>query len=184
MKETSNVWHPNTQMKEWENFPKIVKGQGMWLIDSKGNKLLDGVGSMWCNVWGHSKKELVSAIINQTKKIQHSSLFNLTNKPAEELAKKLVKISPRMNRVFFSDNGSTAMEISFKLALQYWKNLGIKNKTKLATLENGYHGDTFGAMSVGYVPQFFSKFKAQLFTTARMHVPNRYRIPLLVYLLD
>jgi adenosylmethionine-8-amino-7-oxononanoate aminotransferase len=164
-------------MKEWENFPKIVKGQGMWLIDSKGNKLLDGVGSMWCNVWGHSKKELVSAIITQTKKIQHSSLFNLTNKPVEELATKLVKISPGMNSAFFSDNGSTAMEISFKLALQYWKNLGIKNKTKLATLENGYHGDTFGAMSVGYVPQFFSKFKDQLFTTARIPVPNRYRIP-------
>ena len=177
MKKTSHVWHPNTQMKEWGHFPKIVKGQGMWLIDSEGNKLLDGVGSMWCNVWGHSKKELTSAIISQTKKIQHSSLFNLTNKPIEELATKLVEISPRMNRVFFSDNGSTAMEISFKLALQYWKNLGIKNKTKLATLENGYHGDTFGAMSVGYVPQFFSKFKTQLFTTVRMPVPNRYRIP-------
>lgn len=177
MKKNSHVWHPNTQMKEWDNFQKIVKGQGMWLIDSEGNKLLDGVGSMWCNVWGHSKKELVNAIIRQTKKIQHSSLFNLTNEPAEILAKKLVKISPNMNRVFFSDNGSTAMEISFKLALQFWKNLGIKNKTKLATLENGYHGDTFGAMSVGYVPQFFSKFKDQLFTTARIPVPNSYRIP-------
>lgn len=164
-------------MQEWKNFPKIVKGQGMWLIDSKGNKLLDGVGSMWCNVWGHSKKELVYAINSQTTKIPHSSLFNLTNEPVETLAKKLVKISPNMNRVFFSDNGSTAMEISFKLALQYWKNIGIKNKTKLATLENGYHGDTFGAMSVGYVPQFFSKFKDQLFTTARIPVPNRYRIP-------
>jgi len=177
LKKTSYVWHPNTQMLEWDNFQKIVKGQGMWLIDSEGNKLLDGVGSMWCNVWGHSKRELVSAIIKQTKKIQHSSLFNLTNEPAEILANKLVKISPSMNRVFFSDNGSTAMEISFKLALQYWKNLGIKNKTKLATLENGYHGDTFGAMSVGYIPKFFSKFKDQLFTTVRLPVPNSYRIP-------
>jgi adenosylmethionine-8-amino-7-oxononanoate aminotransferase len=164
-------------MQEWGNFQKIVKGQGMWLIDSEGNKLLDGVGSMWCNVWGHSKKELVNAIIRQTKKIQHSSLFNLTNEPAEMLAHKLIKISSGMNRVFFSDNGSTAMEISFKLALQYWKNHGMKNKTKLATLENGYHGDTFGAMSVGYVPQFFSKFKEQLFATARIPVPNSYRIP-------
>ncbi len=171
------MWHPNTQMQEWNDFPKIVKGQGMWLIDSEGNKLLDGVGSMWCNVWGHSKKELISAINKQTKKIPHSSLFNLTNEPVEILAKKLVKISPNMNRVFFSDNGSTAMEISFKLALQYWKNIGIKNKTKLATLKNGYHGDTFGAMSVGYMPQFFSKFKDQLFTTSRIPVPNKYRIP-------
>jgi len=96
LKKTSYVWHPNTQMLEWDNFQKIVKGQGMWLIDSEGNKLLDGVGSMWCNVWGHSKRELVSAIIKQTKKIQHSSLFNLTNEPAEILANKLVKISPSM----------------------------------------------------------------------------------------
>jgi adenosylmethionine---8-amino-7-oxononanoate aminotransferase len=177
LKKRSHVWHPNTQMQEWDQFPKIIKGQGIWLIDSKGNKLLDGVASMWCNVWGHSKKELVSAIIDQTKKIQHSSLFNLTNEPAEILANNLVKISPGMNHVFFSDNGSTAMEISFKLALQYWKNLGIKNKTRLATLENGYHGDTFGAMSVGYVPQFFSKFKDQLFTTNRIPVPNSYRTP-------
>ena len=164
-------------MQEWKDFPRITKGQGMWLIDSDGRKLLDGVASMWCNVWGHSKKELVDAIIHQTKRIQHSSLFNLTHQPAEDLAEKLVKISPNMNRVFFSDNGSTAMEISFKIALQYWKNLGIKNKTKLATLENGYHGDTFGAMSVGYVPQFFSKFKDHLFTTRRIPVPNEYRIP-------
>ena len=173
----SFVWHPNTQMKEWTNFDKIVKGQGMWLVDSKGNRLLDGVASMWCNVWGHSKKELINAISKQTKKLQHSTLFNLTNEPVEILAKKLIKISPRMHRVFYSDNGSTAMEISFKLALQYWKNKKIKNKTKLATLENGYHGDTFGAMSVGYVPEFFSKFKQQLFSTIRFPVPNKYRLP-------
>jgi len=173
----SFVWHPNTQMKEWTNFDKIVKGQGMWLVDSKGNRLLDGVASMWCNVWGHSKKELINAISKQTKKLQHSPLFNLTNEPIEILAKKLIKISPGMHRVFYSDNGSTAMEISFKLALQYWKNKKIKNKTKLATLENGYHGDTFGAMSVGYVPEFFSKFKQQLFSTIRFPVPNKYRLP-------
>src|SRR3972149_3124577 len=95
MKQKSSVWHPNTQMQEWDYFDKIVKGKGMWLIDSKG--------------------------------------------------KKLIKISPNMNRVFYSDNGSTAMEIAFKLALQFWKNYGHDNKTKLATLENGYHGDTFGA---------------------------------------
>src|SRR3990172_8370614 len=177
MKQKSSVWHPNTQMQEWDYFDKIVKGKGMWLIDSKGNKLLDGVGSMWCNVWGHSKKELINAIIRQTKKIPHSSLFNLTNEPAEDLAKKLIKISPNMNKVFYSDNGSTAMEIAFKLALQFWKNYGLDNKTKLATLENGYHGDTFGAMSVGYVPEFFSKFKEQLFSTNQVPVPNRYRLP-------
>lgn len=164
-------------MKEWDSFDKIIKGKGMWLIDSKGNKMLDGVASMWCNVWGHSNPELVRAITNQSKKLQHSSMFNLTNEPAERLAENLVNISPGMHKVFFSDNGSTAMEIAIKLALQYWKNIGEKKKTKIATIENGYHGDTFGAMSVGYVPEFFGKFKEQLFSTIQFPVPNKYRIP-------
>ncbi len=177
MKQDSFVWHPNTQMKEWVSFDQIVKARGMWLTDSHGKKLLDGVASMWCNVWGHSKKELITSIIKQSKKLQHSPMFNLTNEPAEKLAKKLVKLSPGMHRVFYSDNGSTAMEIAFKIALQYWQNRKIKNKTKIVTLENGYHGDTFGAMSVGYVPEFFSKFKKQLFSTIRIPVPNKYRVP-------
>ena len=109
-------------MSEWNEFPKIVRGDGMWLIDEDGNRLLDGVASMWCNVWGHSKSELINAIIRQTKKLQHSPLFNLTNEPSELLAKKLIKISPNMAQVFFSDNGSTAMEIAIKIALQYWNN--------------------------------------------------------------
>jgi len=164
-------------MKEWKSFDKIIKGKGMWLIDSKGKKLLDGVASMWCNVWGHSNPELVKAITDQSKKLQHSSMFNLTNDPSERLAENLVKISPRMHKVFFSDNGSTAMEIAIKLALQYWANIGEKKKTKIATVKNGYHGDTFGAMSVGYVPEFFGKFKKQLFSTIQFPVPNKYRIP-------
>ncbi len=177
MKNQSYVWHPNTQMLEWLKFPKIVRGNGMWLIDQDGNKFLDGVASMWCNVWGHSKKELVDVIIKQTKKLQHSSLFNFTNEPIEILAKKLTKLSPGMAQVFFSDNGSTAMEVSIKMALQYWNNLGLKNKTKITTLENGYHGDTFGAMSVGYVPEFFSKFRTKLFSTVQFPVPNSYHMP-------
>jgi len=177
MKNQNYLWHPNTQMLEWTKFPKIVRGEGMWLIDDDGNKLLDGVASMWCNVWGHSKKELINAIIKQTKKLQHSPLFNLTNEPAEMLAEKLIKMSPNMAQVFFSDNGSTAMEIAIKIALQYWDNLELKNKTKIATLENGYHGDTFGAMSVGYVPEFFSKFRSKLFSTLQFKVPRQYHLP-------
>ena len=163
-------------MSEWNSFDKIIKGQGVWLIDSKGNKILDAVASMWCNVWGHSHPELVKTIANQSKKLQHSSLFNLTNEPAEELAENLVKISPGMHKVFYSDNGSSAMEIAIKLALQYWTNIG-EEKTEIATLKNGYHGDTFGAMSVGYVPEFFGKFKRQLFPTIQFSAPNRYRVP-------
>jgi len=174
---TSSVWHPNTQMKEWDSFDTISKGKGIWLIDSNGNKIIDAVGSMWCNVWGHSNPELVKAITKQSKKIQHSSMFNLTNEPVEKLAKNLIKISPGMNKVFYSDNGSSAMEIAIKIALQYWKNIGEVKKTQIATIENGYHGDTFGAMSVGYVPEFFGKFKKQLFSTIQFPVPNNYRIP-------
>jgi len=172
MKNQNHLWHPNTQMSEWSKFPKIVRGEGMWLIDEDGNRLLDGVASMWCNVWGHSKKELINAIIKQTKKLQHASLFNLTNEPSELLAKKLIKLSPNMTQVFFSDNGSTAMEVAIKIALQYWNNVGENKKTNVATLENGYHGDTFGAMSVGYVPEFFSKFRSKLFSTIQFPVPK------------
>jgi len=172
MKNQNHLWHPNTQMSEWNKFPKIVRGEGMWLIDEDGNRLLDGVASMWCNVWGHSKKELVNAIIKQTKKLQHAPLFNLTNEPSELLAKKLIKLSPNMTQVFFSDNGSTAMEVAIKIALQYWNNVGENKKTNVATLENGYHGDTFGAMSVGYVPEFFSKFRSKLFSTIQFPVPR------------
>lgn len=163
-------------MNEWDSFDEIIEAKGMWLTTSEGNKLLDGVASMWCNVWGHSKSEIIRAIANQSKKTQHTSMFNLTNKPAEKLAENLVEISPGMHRVFYSDNGSSAMEIAIKMALQYWMNMGEK-KTKIVTLENGYHGDTFGAMSVGYVPEFFGKFKRQLFSTIQIPVPNRYRIP-------
>ena len=177
MKNSNSVWHPNTQMSEWSEFPEIVSAKGMWLYDSKGGKMLDGVASMWCNVWGHSKPELVSEIIKQSKTLQHCSLFNLTHNPAEKLSKKLLKLNPKMGSVFFSDNGSTAMEISIKLALQYWRNIGEKKKTNIATLENGYHGDTFGAMSIGYMPEFFSKFRSKLFSTIQFSVPRSFRIP-------
>ena len=172
MKSDSSVWHPNTQMSEWKTFPKIISAKGMWLYDSKGGKMLDGVASMWCNVWGHSKSELISEIIKQTKIIQHTPLFNLTHPSAEKLSKKLLQLNPKMHSVFFSDNGSTAMEIAIKIALQYWRNIGENKKTNVATLENGYHGDTFGAMSVGYVPEFFSKFRSKLFSTIQFPVPR------------
>lgn len=176
MSQSSFLWHPYTQMSEWDSFPDIVKGKGFWLVDSKGNRYLDGVASMWCNVWGHSKKELISAINDQSKKITHSTLFNLTNNQAESLAKKLVSVSPGMNRVFYSDNGSTAMEIAFKMAIQYWQNIGHKDKTLFATLQNGYHGDTFGTMSVGFVPTFFRKFRKNLYKTIQIPFENSYKI--------
>ncbi len=171
---SSFVWHPNTQMGEWSGFDKIVRADGMWLVDSKGYRMLDGVASMWCNVWGHSDADMIRAISRQASRLQHSPMFNLTNEPAEDLASRLVGISPGMHKVFFSDNGSTAMEIAFKMALQYWRNSGRPEKNKIASLKNGYHGDTFGAMSVGYVPEFFKGFKPHLFRTLQIPAPDSY----------
>ncbi len=173
----SSVWHPNTQMGEWGSFDRIVSAKGMWLTDSSGHRMIDAVASMWCNVWGHSRPELVRALRAQAERLQHSPMFNLTNEPAERLASSLAAMSPGMHRVFFSDNGSTAMEVAFKIALQYWRNEGRRGRTAIAALENGYHGDTFGAMSVGYVPEFFGGFRDHLFGTIRFPVPGRYGAP-------
>ncbi len=173
---TSRVWHPNTQADEWGRFPEIVRGDGMYLVERGGRRLLDGVASMWCNVWGHSRPELVRAMHEQAKAVPHSPLFNLTHGPAEELAGRLVGMAPGMHRAFFSDDGSTAMEAAVKMAIQYWANGaeggdGARRK-KIACLEGGYHGDTFGAMSVGYVPEFFSRFRGSLFRAIRFPSPG------------
>ena len=176
-KSKSHTWHPNTQMSEWESFDKIVKAKGMWLEDENGNKMIDAVASMWCNVWGHSKDDLVMELARQVKKLQHTPMFNLTNEPSEKLAKYMIDINPKMEKVFFSDNGSSAMEIAVKMAIQYWRNEGCMEKTMIASLENGYHGDTFGAMSIGYVPEFFGNFKKQLFPIVRLPVPDKHHTP-------
>ncbi|RNJ76355.1 MAG: aspartate aminotransferase family protein [Nitrosopumilus sp. H13] len=163
-------------MSEWGRFCTIRSAKGVWLTDTDGNKMIDAVASMWCNVWGHSERRLVGAMTGQAKRLQHSSMFNLTHEPAEELADSLVRISPGMDRVFFSDNGSSAMEVAVKMAIQYAGNRG-ERRAKIAALKNGYHGDTFGAMSVGYIPEFFSKFQKQMFPVVRLPVPDGYRTP-------
>ena len=174
----SYIWHPNTQMSEWSHFDVISKAKGVWLTDSKGHKMIDGVASMWCNVWGHSDPQLVDAMITQTQNLQHTSLFNMSHKPAEELAASLVGISNGMHRVFYSDNGSSAMEIAIKMALQYWSNLDDKSKKMIASLEGGYHGDTIGAMSAGYSSEFFGRFKEHVMNmVVRLPSPHTYRTP-------
>lgn len=170
------MWHPNTQMREWDTFDEIVSANGMYLHARDGTRMLDGVASMWCNVWGHSRPELVDAITMQARALQHTSLFNLTHGPAEELARMLVNICPGMQRVFYSDNGSSAMEISLKMALHYWTNLG-ERRSRFASLRGGYHGDTFGSMSIGYSSEFFSRYRKSLFRCRQLPVPYRYRTP-------
>src|SRR5574341_415416 len=164
-------------MKGWQRFDVrvIKKANGPWLIDSEGKKYLDGVASMWTNVWGHSRKEIVSAIVDQTRKLQHSTLFGLANEPSILLAQMLVKQATGMSRVFYSDNGSTAIEVALKIALQYWRNLGKPSKNRFVALRNGYHGDTAGAMSVGYIENFFSNYRTVLFSVQRAPSPYLYR---------
>ncbi len=166
-------------MRDWQNFDiKVIKkAKGSWLIDSEGRKYLDGIASMWCNVWGHTRKEIVRAITDQVKRLQHSTLFGLANEPSILLAQMLVKHANGMSRVFYSDNGSTAIEIALKMALQYWHNLGRSDKNRFVALQNGYHGDTIGAMSVGYIENFFAKYKKVLFSVQRVPSPYLYRRP-------
>jgi adenosylmethionine-8-amino-7-oxononanoate aminotransferase len=162
------VWHPYTQMRDWKmwNNRMIVKGEGFYLVDSEGRKYLDGIASMWCNVWGHGQNRLVEAMVEQLKNLQHSTLFGLASGPSAELAERLAGLTKGMDRVFYTDNGSTAIEAAMKMALQYWRNKGKNAKKEFVSLEHGYHGDTVGAMSVGYIENFFGAYKPLL---ARVH---------------
>ena len=150
----------------------IVRGDGFYLVDSEGNRYLDGCASMWCNVWGHSRKEIISSITRQVKRLQHSTLFGLSNQPATELAEILLKIAKQMDHVFYSDNGSTAIEVALKMALQYWRNKGNTKKNRFLSLEHAYHGDTIGAMSIGYVPHYFRPYKSILRLSIKIPPPE------------
>lgn len=170
------VWHPYTQMSDWEkcNNRVIVKGEGFYLVDSEGGKYLDGIASMWCNVWGHGQNKVVEAMTEQLKNLQHSTLFGLASGPSAQLAEELVARAKGMDRVFYTDNGSTAIEAAMKMALQYWRNKGRNAKKEFISLEHGYHGDTVGAMSVGYIENFFGAYKPLLTRVHRAPSPFLY----------
>jgi adenosylmethionine-8-amino-7-oxononanoate aminotransferase len=156
--------------KKWDN-RVIVKGKGFYLIDNEGRKYLDGIASMWCNVWGHGRKEIISKMSEQLRILQHSTLFGLANSPSIALAEKMLKLSKGMHSVFYSDNGSTAVEVAMKMALQYWRNKGRPKKKFFIALEHGYHGDTLGAMSLGYIDTFFRAYKPLLTKVYRAPSP-------------
>jgi adenosylmethionine-8-amino-7-oxononanoate transaminase len=181
------LWHPFTQMKEWaEKHPLIItEGRGSFLKDISGKWYIDGVSSLWVTVHGHRKEEIDDAVKEQIDKISHSTLLGLTHPPAAILAEKLVKLfrcvsryAPAKfgrSRVFFSDNGSTAVEIALKMAFQYWRHKGIKGKKTFLSLNNGYHGDTIGAVSVGGIDLFHHIFSPLLFKTFKAPSPYCYR---------
>jgi len=148
------LWHPFTQMQDWNKEPQVIieSGKGSWLVDTRRKRYLDGIASLWVTVHGHRKKEIDQAVSKQLKKIAHSTLLGLSNVPAVLLAEKLVAIAPKgLSRVFYSDNGSTAVEVALKIAFQYWQQKGpeYQRKTGFLSLTEAYHGDTLGAVSVG-----------------------------------
>ena len=174
------IWHPFTQMKEWEkDTPVIIEsGKGSILTDIHGKKYIDGVSSLWVTVHGHRKKELDQAVANQLKKISHSTLLGLSNVPAILLAEKLIAIAPAgLTRVFYSDSGSTAVEIALKIAFQYWQQKGPEHqrKTGFISLSNAYHGDTIGSVSVGGIDLFHATYKPLLFHARKIDSPHCYR---------
>jgi len=174
-KDKKYIWHPFTNMKDWERSDPLIieRGAGSYLFDTKGRKYLDGVSSLWVTVHGHRKKELDRAIEKQLKKIAHTTLLGLGNPPSIELAEKLIKIAPRgLTRVFYSDSGSEAVEIALKLAFHYFQILGQKRKTKFITLTSAYHGDTIGSVSVGGIDLFHKTYKPLLFKSLKVPPGN------------
>ena len=169
------IWHPFTQMKDWlEDEPLVIdRADGCYLIDTDGNRYLDGVSSLWVNVHGHRRKEIDAALNEQINKLSHSTLLGLANTASIELAQKLVEIAPGgLQKVFYSDNGSTAVEVALKMSYQYWQNTGRANKKMIVHLANSYHGDTLGSVSVGGIELFHKVYRDLIFKTISFDTLN------------
>ncbi|MCL5737017.1 MAG: adenosylmethionine--8-amino-7-oxononanoate transaminase [Actinobacteria bacterium] len=175
------IWHPFTQMKDWLARKPIIiaEGFGSYLKDVEGNVYLDGVSSLWVTVHGHRRKEIDQAIIAQIGQISHSTMLGLSNVPAIRLARRLVQIAPAgLTRVFYSDSGSTAVEIALKMAFQYWQQCPDPRprKNRFISFKNAaYHGDTIGSVSVGGIDLFHATYRPLLFPTFQVEAPYCYR---------
>ncbi len=166
------VWHPFTQMKDWmaEDPVIIESGNGAILRDTNGREYLDANSSIWTNLHGHRHPKITQAIKDQLDRIAHSSFLGLSNEPAIRLAARLVELAPRgLARVFYSDDGSTAMEVAIKMALQYWRHRRQPQRTRFVAFADAYHGDTLGAVSIGGIDLFHAAFKPLLFDVIRVN---------------
>ncbi|MFH1132077.1 MAG: adenosylmethionine--8-amino-7-oxononanoate transaminase [Pseudomonadota bacterium] len=175
------LWHPFTQMKTWleEDVIVIERGEGCWLVDTEGNRYLDGISSLWCNLHGHKVAAIDKAIQNQLKKVAHTTLLGLSNIPSIEFAARLVQIvPPGLRRVFYSDAGATAVEAAVKMAFQYQVQTGHPEKTQFAALGHAYHGDTVGSVSLSGIEVMHSMFAPLRFDVIRLPSPYCYRCPL------
>ena len=178
----SHLWHPFTQMREWQNAPQLVieRAQGVYLYDVQGKKYMDGVSSLWANIHGHRHPTLIHAVRKQVSRLDHSTFLGLSNIPAIELAEALLRIAPaNLSRVFYSDDGSTAVEVALKMSFQYWRQKGKAHSRKrtFVSFTNAYHGDTLGSVSLGGVDLFHKMFKPLLFHSIKSFYPSCYRCP-------
>ena len=175
-----HVWHPFTQMRSWcaEQQLVIAGGEGCELIDTDGNRYLDGVASLWANVHGHRHPRLDAAVTEQAGRLSHSTMLGLANVPATELAGRLVDLAPeRLRKVFYAGDGACAVEIAVKMAFEYWALRGVEGRHRFLKLDEAYHGDTIGAVSVGGIDVFHRIFGPLLFDTVAVPTPNAYRRP-------
>ena len=176
----AHVWHPFTQMQGWlESDPVVIeRGEGCWLIDVDGRRYLDGVSSLWVSVHGHAVPEIDQAIAEQLGRIGHSTLLGLAGVASIELAAELVALAPPgLTKVFYSEAGACAVEIALKMAFGFWQHRGMAAKRSFLCLDNGYHGDTLGAVAVGGIDTFHAAYRPLLFPTYRAPSPYGYRCP-------
>ena len=177
------IWHPYTQMQNAEMPIAIVKGEGAYLFDENNNRYIDAISSWWVNTHGHSHPHIAAKVSEQLKTLEHSIFAGFTHRPAVELAERLLKVLPKnQSKIFYSDDGSTAVEVALKMSLQYWYNKQIsskskvqssKSKNKIIAFKNSYHGDTFGAMSVSGRSIFTKPFKEKLFDVIFIDAPTK-----------
>ena len=160
------------------DLPRIVRGEGAWLFTDNGRRILDAISSWWVNLHGHAHPRNANAIAQQARQLEHVLLAGFVHEPVERLAEELRRVVPaKLKHVFLSDDGSTAVEVALKMAIQYWRNVGQAEKNEIVALEHGYHGDTAGAMSVSDDSPFTSAFAAMRFPVRRAHSAYCARCP-------
>ncbi|MGM0507362.1 MAG: adenosylmethionine--8-amino-7-oxononanoate transaminase [Bacteroidota bacterium] len=167
-----NIWQPFTILKGAQEPLRVQKGEGIWITLEDGRRLVDCISSWWVTLHGHAQPEIADAIARQARELEHVIFANFSHRPAEQLAERITgHLPPGINRLFFSDNGSTAVEVSLKIAWQYWKNQG-ENRRRFLAFEGAYHGDTMGAMSVGGRSVFNQVFEELLFDVEYLPYPE------------
>jgi len=174
------LWHPTTQMKdhEWLQLLPVKSGQGVWLEDMEGKRYIDAISSWWVNLFGHANPHISAAVSEQANRLEHVILAGVTHEPAVRLAEKLVEITPPgLERVFFADSGSSAVEISLKMSFHYWRNIGEQGRVRFVTLSNSYHGDTLGALGVGDAGLFKAAYEPLLMEPLVAPSPDCFALP-------